>query len=265
MQYQLSMQETLKAWLRRLYKTLQQAPLVSRASLYIGTDRVGTIEMSIAQALLDAGLLEQDGEGLVLQQETAQPQLEKIALWLRENQLCNRWTNELLPVTNAAAETVACIERAVVRTMGIMTHAAYLIGTDQNDRIWLQRRSLLKATNPGKLDLLVGGLVARNETCGQALEREAYEEAGLDLRQLFPPAKGGVTYICCPVDCGYGGYMVEQGHWYEATLPPTFKPVNQDGEVSGFMLCTPDEIRQHMLADDFAPEAAWVLARYLGW
>ncbi len=51
---------------------------------------------------------------------------------------------------------------------------------DGSGRLFLQRRSLSKDTNPGRWDTSVGGHVAAGEPVEEALRRETREELGLD-------------------------------------------------------------------------------------
>ena len=258
------LKEALVLWLQKCYQQLQQAPLKVRIPLCIGEEQIGSIELGIAQELVEAGLLSQYPYGLSISEIHAQQKLEEVSKWLEAHQLSATRTGEMLPVNDVNGNTLAGIERAAVRTLGITTHPVYLIGRHEHGSLWLQRRALTKKTGAGKLDILVGGLVSINETHEQALKREAWEEAGIDLGN-DTLVLGGTTYICRPVDSEYGGYMVEMGHWYEKVLPSTFEPVNQDGEVQEFLLCTEEEIKGYMLMDALAPESAWVLARYFGW
>jgi isopentenyldiphosphate isomerase len=59
---------------------------------------------------------------------------------------------------------------------------------DPEGRLYLQRRSLAKDTNPGRWDTSVGGHVMAGEGVEEALLREAREELGIDAagaRWLF--------------------------------------------------------------------------------
>jgi isopentenyl-diphosphate delta-isomerase type 1 len=51
---------------------------------------------------------------------------------------------------------------------------------DERGRLYLQRRSLAKDTNPGRWDTSVGGHVTAGESVEQALMREAREELGIE-------------------------------------------------------------------------------------
>ena len=82
------------------------------------------------------------------------------------------------------APPLALIERAAARFWGTLTFGAHANGyvADAQGRpthLWIARRSTHKATDPGKLDNLVGGGVPHGQTPFETLVREGFEEAGL--------------------------------------------------------------------------------------
>jgi hypothetical protein len=60
----------------------------------------------------------------------------------------------------AGGEPIAVIERGVMRPLGLITQAVHLSGWSEDGKLWVARRSLTKATDPGMWDTLVGGLVS---------------------------------------------------------------------------------------------------------
>ena len=156
---------------------------------------------------------------------------------------------------------MATVERAVVRPLGITTHAVHLVGRSPDGRHWVQQRSLSKPNDPGLWDTLMGGMVPASDSLAQALERETWEEAGLKLDQLARLEHGGRVTMRRPTDSGAGGYVVEHIDWYRCVVPHGVEPVNQDGEVAQFRLMDAAELLQHLHGDQFTVEAALVLAR----
>lgn len=128
------------------------------------------------------------------------------------------------------------LERAAARWWGCLTlgsHATgYVPGADgRPERLWIARRALDKATDPGKLDNLVGGGVPHGQSPWQTLHREGWEEAGLSVEQMARAKPGRVLRL----DRGVPeGWQLEHVHAYELALPAGVAPVNQDGEVSAF-------------------------------
>lgn len=192
------------------------------------------------------------------------------ALHLRATGRCGPWRDELLSVKDwngaAASAPLAAVERGAARVLGLRTEAAHLVGFTAKGRVWLQQRAFNKANDPGLWDTLVGGLVAHGETLADTLQRETWEEAGLRLHALSDLLPGGSFQVTKPSEEGGGlGHMWETLHWFTAVVPEGMAPVNQDGEVARFEALEPGAVRARVLAGQCTDEAAWVLAKMLGW
>ena len=92
------------------------------------------------------------------------------------------------------------IERAAARFWGSLTLGAHCNGfvadtSGRPSRLWIARRSFSKATDPGKLDNLVGGGVPAGQSPRDTVVREAWEEAGLTSAQLQCLARGRVVKL----------------------------------------------------------------------
>jgi len=259
-----------EAWLQRLRERLDQPPVRPRAPLALGvggTGRpivVGSIEATLALQLAAAGLPLRDA-GAAWQIElpdaaAVDPALAAVAQWLHANGLASAWRGELLSVTDGAGTRVGAIERAAVRPLGIATHAVHLVVCDAHGRVWAQQRALDKATDPGRWDTTVGGLVAAGESIAQTLERETWEEAGLRVAELRVLAHFGRITVRRPLA---EGYMVEHIEMFEARVPDALVLANQDGEVERFECLDRAELIERLHADAFTLEAAMILARWL--
>ena len=169
------------------------------------------------------------------------------------------WRDEPLAVTDARGRPVAAIERAAVRPLGIVTHAVHLMVSDERGPMWVQQRAFDKATDPGRLDATVGGLVAAGESALLALTREAWEEAGLRIADLHGLAPMGRLTVRRPVA---EGYRVEHIDLFEATAPAGLTPVNQDGEVERFECLDVEALIARLHADAFTLEAGLILATW---
>lgn len=155
--------------------------------------------------------------------------LHDAALKLRDAGLVRGWRDESLPVrTRPDGPTLATIERAACRALGISTTAVHLNAFADDGTLVVARRAAHKAIDPGLWDNLVGGMVPAGETLEQALEREAWEEAGLELDRL-EVHHGRTFHVRRPVA---EGYQSERIHVYETTLAADTPCVNQDGEVA---------------------------------
>lgn len=261
-------------WLTRLRQRLDAPPRQPRAPLTIAVGDavpasiIGSIEATLALQLAGAGLpLRDAGDAWRIEvpdtpraAEATNAALATIAQWLRENGHAGRWRGELLAVTDAAGTPTGCVERGVVRPLGIATHAVHLVVCDARGDVWVQLRALNKATDPGQWDTTVGGLIAAGESIAQTLVRETWEEAGLRIDALQRVAPFGRFTERRPLA---EGYMVEHIEMFEAQAPAGSTPVNQDGEVARFECLDRATLVERLHADAFTLEAAMILAEWL--
>ena len=132
-------------------------------------------------------------------------------------------------------------------------------------RYWVQQRAHDKPNDPSLWDTLMGGMVSAADTLHQALARETWEEAGLQVAQLQALSHGGHVEFARPSSEGSGcGYMVERIDWFVGQVPDGQAPENQDGEVAQFALLTRDELVQRVAAGEFTLEASLIIAASLG-
>lgn len=248
-------------WLAKLKQSLQQAPVKPRKTLFIGAAQIGSIEKDRAVLLQEAGLLRVGEHGVYLDEKRLDAQLADIANWLAEHDMADQWRNELLSVTDESGKVYAAVERAAARPLGIRTLAVHLVGRTVDGDFWLQQRVSHKSVDPNKLDTLAGGLVSAGESLAVALERETQEEAGLILKDLPETSENGQFSVCQPVNPEVEGYMVENGFWYERQIPNHMVPVNQDGEVSGFVKLSPQCLLEQMYEGRVASIACLIFAR----
>ena len=148
------------------------------------------------------------------------------------------WRNERYRI-----EDLFEIERAAARPFGLTTRAVHVNGI-VGDRMWLARRSATKPIDPGMLDNLVGGGISVGYSVEETLVKEAWEEAGIpaELARTARPASS--LRVLREVPEGVQSEVVEA---YDLELPEGFRPRNQDGEVSEFLLLPfSDVLKQDM-------------------
>ena len=151
--------------------------------------------------------------------------------------LVRAWRDETFALSDPeTGQRLAGMERAACRFWGTLTLGAHANGYVANAQgrpthLWIARRSLSKATDPGLLDNLIGGGVADGQTPLEALVREAWEEAGLSPAQIESAQQGPVLRLHRDVA---EGLQLEDLHTFDVALSPGLQPVNQDGEVAGF-------------------------------
>lgn len=249
------------AWLHGLRQRAHEAPWRVREPWYINGCVCGSIEPELAERIAAAGLPMRRSEARWCLTGPPDPALAVIARWMHDHGIGGRWRGELLAVTGTGDDVPrAVIERAAVRPLGITTRAAHLVAVTPAGSVWVQRRALDKAVDPGMLDTLVGGLVAAGESITQTLERETWEEAGLRLDTLHDLVATDRLAVQRPVS---DGYMVEHLWLFEAGIPDGVVPVNQDGEVMAFDRLTPERLASALRAEEFTLEAALMHARWL--
>lgn len=154
---------------------------------------------------------------------------------LRRDGLIVSWRDEPFTLfTVDGRDTGVAIERAAARFWGSLTLGAHCNGyvADARGRpaqLWIARRSFTKATDPGKLDNLVGGGVPKGQSPRDTVVREAWEEAGLEPPQMRALARGRVIELLRDIP---EGLQREWIHVYDLALPAGVTPRNQDGEVA---------------------------------
>lgn len=171
---------------------------------------------------------------------------------LRHAGLIKAWRDETFPLYDPATlRPLALIERAATRFWGTLTLGAHATGfvADAHGRpaqVWIAQRARTKATDPGMLDNLVGGGVPSGQSPWQTLQREGFEEAGLDSATMRRARPGRVMRLARDIPEGF------QQEWvcgYDLELAAGQIPVNQDGEVEGFR-CVPLALALEWAAGD---------------
>ena len=259
----------LKGFLARATQT----PIQGSLALFIGAERCGWLFPGAAQALsgLPGVRLTSNsayfGENLPAG-EPLDAFLADIALRLRAAGCAPGWRNELLDVwaqdekhPNHPQKRVAAIERGVMRPLGLMTQAVHLSGWSEDGRLWVARRALTKATDPGMWDTLVGGLVGNFEDPDDALVRESDEEAGLDAPDII--ARTPLRTIAHMKRQIPEGFQLEAVLTCECVLAPHVTPRNRDGEVMDIQLLDTETLYKLLKEDAFTLEASIVITEDL--
>ena len=260
-------------WLAALRAGSKLAPLRPRLPLLVGQVVIGSVEPDFLRQIELPTL--PDGRKQLSKEERSEGPvwhlrgeptagLQALAFALREAGMAHAWRDEQLAVADPQGLRIATVERAVVRVLGIPTHAVHLVGQTEGGRFWVQQRAFDKANDPGLWDTLMGGMISATDTLAGALERETWEEAGLRLGDLKNMSHGGHLDIRRPCEDGSGaGYVIEHIDWYRCSVPDGQKPLNQDGEVASFALMDRREMLQKMQQNEFTLEAALIQAALL--
>lgn len=166
------------------------------------------------------------------------------------------WRNELLDVYGEGRR-LAVIERAAMRSLGLLTKAVHLNAWSSDGSLWVAKRADNKSTDPGMWDTLVGGLATAGESLDASLLRESHEEAGLSQHDLA--GRSPLRIILRMHRRLPEGYQVEDALVSDCVLPATVQPHNLDGEVSEIRLVTMPELWAMLQANSFTPEAELVI------
>ena len=143
---------------------------------------------------------------------------------------------ELCSVTEKfGGEGLMCIDRAWLESFGVISYGVHVNGyvqTAAGPELWIGVRSKNRGVAPGKLDNMVAGGLPVGLTLAENVIKEAAEEASVpeDVASTARPA-GVITYML-DTERGMRRDML---FVYDLELPADFTPVNEDGEVSGFV------------------------------
>jgi 8-oxo-dGTP pyrophosphatase MutT (NUDIX family) len=153
------------------------------------------------------------------------------------------------------------IERAATRHFGLTVYASHLNGlTIRNGEpyMWVGRRADDKSIDPGKLDNMAAGRIARGMRPIETMTKESFEEAGI-AAALARTAKGAGAVRCKrEVEEGLHNEVI---FVHDIILPESFVPANQDGEVAEFICMPIAELAPllEMKPDSFTVDAALVV------
>ena len=190
--------------------------------------------------------------------ETRSKALVDVAHALRSDGALPAWRDERYAAKVAFdAAPMFFIERGAARWFGIRTWAAHINGVVGNGiraRMWIARRSVDKAVDPGLLDNLVGGGISADASVDATLVKEAWEEAGIaaDVARNARPC--GVVHVRCRV---FDGLQRETVFVHDLSLSNHFVPACQDGEAFDHRLIDLFDAAR-LIASDEEPDAATV-------
>lgn len=250
-----------------------QEPISGSIPLFIGGLRCGWLFPAAAQALASVPGVELSnmqahfGSNLTPGAEL-DALLAELALTLNKAGCTPGWRNELLDVWTTSIDQaqppsarVGAVERGAMRPLGLTTRAVHLSGWSADGRLWVARRALSKATDPGMWDTLVGGLVGNLEDPELALVRESDEEAGLDAPDILhrTPLRT-IAHMRRRIP---EGFQTEAVMTCECVLPNQTKPSNRDGEVMDIQLFDTGTICRMLKDDAFTLEASIVITEDL--
>jgi 8-oxo-dGTP pyrophosphatase MutT (NUDIX family) len=246
------------------------APAVAYEPLVVASHVVGWVTPERAQRLAHwPQFFRRRDRALELAPSLDTPQarteaIAAIARTLAAEGALSAWRDERYAVAASPGEEALFeLERAAARYFGIHTFAAHangLTGDEDRWRMWLARRSPVKAIDPGLIDNLVGGGIAAGADAAATLVKEAWEEAGLAKPLSRYAQCAGSVDICRATS---DGLQRETIYAYDLWLPADFAPANQDGEAVGHRLYAPEDVLAVLATDDITADASLVIVDFL--
>jgi len=234
---------------------------------------LGLVDDARAARLARFGCFDVTPEAVVLDSGLATAQarsaaIADVAATLRSEGALPAWRDELYTVApQFDAPPLFRIERGAARYFGVRTYAAHVNGIVRDGdetRMWIARRSLQKAVDPGLLDNLVGGGIAAGMRVDETVAKEAWEEAGIDATTVRATRPVGVVHA---VRILFDGLQRETLFVHDLALPRTFVPSNQDGEAVGHRLVSLAEAARIVATenndDEATLDASLVILDYL--
>ena len=197
--------------------------------------------------------------------ESRSAALEPVCRALAESGHVRGWRDERYTIRNSFTEPpLALIERAAARFFGTLTfgvHANGIVsGADGVPQLWIARRSLSKAIDPGLFDNVVGGGIGWGYGIGETLVKECWEESGIDAALAATATPGRTIQILAEIP---EGVQCEQLFVRDLPLPAEFKPAGQDGEVSEHRLVGIDEALELIATAQMTVDASLVTLDWL--
>ncbi len=159
--------------------------------------------------------------------------------------------SEILDIVNERDEVVGRVEREEAHHKGLTCRMVFVLFYTPEKKIILQRRSMTKKSNPGKLTTTVSGHVSSGDDYDDTAAKETFEEAGV---RIIPEKLQSLGVI-------YAGY-VEGDYISNAMRGLYLYEFDGDiddlrieaGEGEGFEVMTTDEFweRRSQTPNDFS-------------
>eukprot|EP00455_Lapot_gusevi_P041001 TRINITY_DN4709_c0_g1_i2.p1 TRINITY_DN4709_c0_g1~~TRINITY_DN4709_c0_g1_i2.p1 ORF type:complete len:186 (+),score=70.78 TRINITY_DN4709_c0_g1_i2:174-731(+) len=158
------------------------------------------------------------------------------------------------------------MDRAATPYFGVLQYGVHVNGyvseAGRVQAMWIGRRSATKAKAPHKLDQMVAGGLPIGESAEEALYRECEEEASIsrEIVDRYARPASLVSYIRpAELTLTRNVFFI-----YDMELPADVVPVNQDGEVSEFMLKPIEEVMDLVaFTDEFKYNCGYVIMDWL--
>ena len=167
-------------------------------------------------------------------------------------------------VTEWGAPPLLLLDRSAVAPFGVRAFGVHVNGYTRRGGkmlLWIGRRALDKAVEPGKLDNMVAGGQPAGLSLTENLVKEAGEEAGIPRALALRAVHAGAISYCME---GERGVKPDTMFVYDLDVPEDFMPENTDGEIDDFRLMELDEVVERVRTSyDFKFNVSLVLIDFL--
>jgi hypothetical protein len=205
----------------------------NRLPFRIRSAQVGWVTADFAGALADLPDIDMGADGVALTDGAALPAIGR----KMSDRGFYRWRREEFDVRAAVdGPVLARVDRGAIPAFGIQANGVHLNGLVSRPdglHLWVARRALDKALDPGKLDHIVAGGVPAGLSPVATLWKEAGEEAAIPADLAARAREVAVLSYAMERP---EGLRRDRLHCFDLELPPDFVPRPLDGEVEGFEL-----------------------------
>lgn len=159
---------------------------------------------------------------------------------------------EQVIIVDKMNEPVKAVSRSVMRMEVLLHRATYVIITNANDELLIQKRSVQKDVYPGYFDPTTGGVVQAGESYEVNAHRELEEELGIaGVRPVFL-----FDFHFEEANCKVWGRAFHL--LYDGKIRMV------DGEVTDYFFLKKVDIPEFIRREDVMPDGRYVVERYLG-
>ncbi len=214
----------------------------------IDEKRVGCIREDMLSYILESGIFSYDGNVIQFTDKfhdfkSRSQALDKFSRKAFADGVSNIFMDEPYGVRASPSDSPLClVDRSISTLLGIISFGQHLNGYVKSDtglKMWIGRRSNTKGYYAGKLDHLVAGGLPYNISTLENLQKECYEEAGIEKSIASSAKNVGIIRYRHEYKLGGSEDII---YCYDLQLSEDFVPRCTDGEVEEFYLMDIEEV-----------------------
>ncbi len=195
--------------------------------------------------------------------------LSTLSHTLQKEGIVKNWRDELYAIHSEDYEspTIFEIERGVAPLLGLKAFGVHVNGyVLKNDihYLWIAKRSQSRVISPSKLDQIAAGGLPSGISIRENVYKECIEEANISLEIAEQAVFTGKIQYMTQDDFGIRNDTL---YLFDLELPGAFVPHNNDGEVEGFSLYSPQQLIECLKSPEdsqgIKPNSALVMLDFL--